>query len=178
VSERIETNRLILHRLSGEDIDLWLAGDRRSLESRTGARFPGKLEAPPLRMGDMEALRALLHEHGEDPVWSTWLMLARNNGAAVGIAGFSRIEETVEADYSVYPALQHIGLATESLRALINWLFESAAVTRLRVTIAPDNTASIRVAEKLGMELVSTGEDPDAGLVLVFELVRSDSIER
>jgi RimJ/RimL family protein N-acetyltransferase len=105
-------------------------------------------------------------------------MLARNNGAAVGIAGFSRIEETVEADYSVYPALQHIGLATESLRALINWLFESAAVTRLRVTIAPDNTASIRVAEKLGMELVSTGEDPDAGLVLVFELVRSDSIER
>jgi hypothetical protein len=61
MSERLETDRLVLHRLSGEDIDLWLAGERSRLETRTGARFPGRLEAPPLCLGDMEAIRNLLH---------------------------------------------------------------------------------------------------------------------
>jgi hypothetical protein len=67
-------------------------------------------------------------------------MLAQNNGAAVGIAGFRRIEETVEAGYSVYPALQRIGLATEGLHALVEWLFDQADISRLRATIQPDNT--------------------------------------
>ena len=51
-------------------------------------------------------------------------MLARTNGAAVGIAGFSRTEDAVVTGYSVYPALRRIGLATEGLQALVAWLFE------------------------------------------------------
>ena len=43
MSERLETDRLILHRLTGDDVDAWLAGDRFGLENRTGARFPAKL---------------------------------------------------------------------------------------------------------------------------------------
>ena len=173
MSERLETNRLILHRLSGDDVDAWLAGDRRGLETRTGGRFPAKLEAPPLFMEDMGSIRQGLREHEDDPTWSSWLMLARNNGAAVGIAGFSRAEDAVVAGYSVYPALQRLGLATEGLLALVEWLFEHADVRRLRATIPPDNAPSARVAEKLGMELVGSDEDPQAGPVLVYELSRN-----
>jgi RimJ/RimL family protein N-acetyltransferase len=174
--ERMETDRLVLHRLNAEDMDLWLIGDRLRLESRTRARFPARLEAPPLCIGDMEAIRDLLHQHGDDPVWSTWLMVARNNDAAVGIAGFSRIEEIVEAGYSIYPALQRIGLATEGLNALIEWLFDHTDISALRAAISPNNTPSVRVAEKLGMRLVGTGEDLDTGSVLVYELIRAAPI--
>jgi RimJ/RimL family protein N-acetyltransferase len=105
-------------------------------------------------------------------------MLARNNGAAVGIAGFSRSEDAVVTGYSVYPALQRLGLATEGLQALVEWLFENADVSRLRATIPPDNTPSVRVAEKLGMELVGKDEDPQAGSVLVYELSRNGPAEK
>jgi RimJ/RimL family protein N-acetyltransferase len=178
VSERLETNRLILHRLSGDDVDAWLAGDRRALETRTGGRFPAKLEAPPLFGEDMETIREGLRQHQDDPTWSSWLMLARNNGAAVGIAGFSRSEEAVVTGYSVYPALQRMGLATEGLQALVSWLFEHTDVSRLRATVPPDNAPSARVAEKLGMELVGKGEDPQVGTVLVYELTRNGPTER
>jgi RimJ/RimL family protein N-acetyltransferase len=66
-----------------------------------------------------------------------------------------------------------MGLATEGLLALVEWLFEHADVGRLRATMPPDNAPSVRVAEKLGMELVGKDYHPQAGPVLVYELSRN-----
>jgi ribosomal-protein-alanine N-acetyltransferase len=172
MKERLETGRLILHRLEADDFDAWLEGNRIDLESRTGARFPAAMEPPPLFRDDMPAIRDRLRRAGGEPAASTWLMLARSNGAAVGIAGFSRSDETVVTGYSVYPALQRMGLATEGLQALLDWLFEQSGVERVRATIPPDNAPSIRVAEKLGVQLVGKGEDPQVGEVLHYEVGR------
>lgn len=172
MSERLETGRLILHRLEADDFDAWLEGNRITLENRTGARFPAAMEPPPLVGDDMPAIRDLLRRYGGDPTWSSWLMLARSNGAAVGLAAFSQSEGVVLAGYSVYPALQRMGLATEGLQALLSWLFGQSGVDRVRATIPPDNAPSIRVAEKVGMQLVGKGQDPQAGVVLVYELTR------
>src|SRR2546421_9385351 len=172
MKERLETGRLILHRLEADDFDAWLEGNRMNLENRTGARFPAKMQAPPLFEKDMPAIRDQLRRSGGDPAASTWLMLARSNRAAVGIAGFSQSEGAVVTGYSVYPALQRMGLATEGLQALLAWLFEQSGVERVRATIPPHNAPSIRVAEKLGMQLVGRGEDPQVGEVLLYELGR------
>jgi RimJ/RimL family protein N-acetyltransferase len=177
VRERLETDRLILHRLAGDDLDAWLAGDRIRLEGRTGGRFPATLEPPPLFQENLPAVRDLLHAHAEEPAWSSWLMLARANGAAVGIAGFAEVGDAVVTGYSIYPPLQRQGLATEAMRALVEWLLGQRGETRLRATIPPDNTASVRVAEKLGMELVGNGEDQDARPVLIYELPPAASPE-
>ena len=173
MNERLETGRLILHRLEADDFDAWLQGNRILLENRTGARFPAAMEPPPLLGGDMPAIRDLLRRSGGDPTVSSWLMLARSNRAAVGIVGFSQTEGAVLAGYSVYPALRRMGLATEGLQALLAWLFDQSGVDRVRATIPPDNIPSIRVAEKLGMELVGKGEDPEVGEVLLYEVRRS-----
>jgi ribosomal-protein-alanine N-acetyltransferase len=172
MKERLETDRLILHRLEADDFDAWLDGNRIVLENRTGARFPAAMEPPPLFGEDMPAIRDGLRNSGGDPAQSTWLMLARSNRAAVGIAGFSQSQDVVLTGYSVYPALQRMGLATEGLQALLDWLFERSRVERVRATIPPDNAPSIRVAEKLGMELVGKGEDPQVGEVLLYEVGR------
>jgi ribosomal-protein-alanine N-acetyltransferase len=172
MKERLETDRLILHRLEADDFDAWLQGNRIDLENRTGARFPAAMEPPPLFEDDMPALRDQLRRSSDDPTVSTWLMLARSNGAAVGIAGFSRSGDAVLTGYSVYPSLRRIGLATEGLQALLDWLFERSGVERVRAAIPPDNAPSIRVAEKVGMQLVGRAEDPQAGEVLHYEVGR------
>jgi [ribosomal protein S5]-alanine N-acetyltransferase len=171
MTDRLETGRLILHRLEADDFDAWLEGNRIALENRTGARFPAAMEPPPL-FDDMAAVRDLLRRHQDEPTWSSWLMLARSNRAAVGIAGFARSEDAVVTGYSVYPALRRMGLATEGLQALLSWLFERADVNRVRAIIPPDNAPSIRVAEKVGMQLVGRSQDPEVGEVLVYELSR------
>ena len=176
MTDRLETGRLILHRLHADGLDAWLGGNRITLENRTGARFPAAMEPPPL-FDDMAALRDLLRRYAGDPAWSSWLMVARTNGAAAGMAGFGRSEGAVVAGYSVYPALQRMGLATEGLQALLAWLFEQSDVDRVRVTMPPDNAPSIRVAEKLGMQLVGKGQDEEAGEVLVYELPREQAAE-
>ena len=177
MTDRLETGRLILHRLEADDIDAWLEGNRITLENRTGGRFPAAMEPPPL-FDDMSALRDLLRRYGGDPTWSSWLMLARTNGAAVGMAGFGRSEGAVVAGYAVYPALQRMGLATEGLQALLGWLFRQSDVERVRVTMPPDNAPSIRVAEKLGMQLVGKAQDDRSGEVLVYELPRQEAEAR
>jgi RimJ/RimL family protein N-acetyltransferase len=174
MKERLETGRLILHRLEADDFDAWLEGNRINLENRTGARFPAKMQAPPLFEEDMPAIRDQLRRSGGHPAASTWLMLARSNRAAVGIAGFSQSEGTVVTGYSVYPALQRMGLATEGLQALLAWLFEQSGVDRVRATIPPHNAPSIRVAEKLGMQMVGKSQDPQAGEVLLYEVGRAE----
>jgi RimJ/RimL family protein N-acetyltransferase len=45
------------------------------------------------------------------------------------------------------------GYATETARALVNYLFEELDVHRVFATCDPDNHASIRVLEKVGMRL-------------------------
>lgn len=172
MKERLETDRLILHRLEADDFDAWLEGNRIDLENRTGARFPAAMEPPPLFGEDMPAIRDGLRSSAGDPARSTWLLLARSNGAAVGIAGFSPSQDAVLTGYSIYPALRRMGLATEGVQALLDWLFESSEVERVRARIPPDNTPSIRVAEKVGMELVGKGEDPQVGEVLHYEVGR------
>jgi RimJ/RimL family protein N-acetyltransferase len=172
MKERLETGRLILHRLEADDLDAWLRGNRIELENRTGARFPAAMEPPPLVGEDMETMRDQLRGSAGDPTASSWLMLARSNGAAVGIAGFGHGGDVVLTGYSVYPSLQRMGLATEGLQALLRWLFDETGVERVRATIPPGNAPSIRVAEKLGMQLVGKGEDPQVGEVLHYEVDR------
>jgi [ribosomal protein S5]-alanine N-acetyltransferase len=172
MSERVETKRLVLRRLTEEDFRLWLSGDRSSLQDRTGARFPAWLEMPPLLLEELETIGRDLRERGDDPAYSVWLMLARSNGAAAGVVRFSRVDEAVETSYSIYPVLQRIGLATEGVGALMAWLFQRVDVWRLRAKVMPDNPFSIRVAEKLGMHLMARDEAPGAGATLTYELVR------
>ena len=44
------------------------------------------------------------------------------------------------------------GIATEAVRLLTDWAFASLAIARIQLRINPDNSASIRVAEKTGYQ--------------------------
>lgn len=56
-----------------------------------------------------------------------------------------------ELTYVLHPAHQGKGYATEAVRALICYAFSTLRLHRLTATIFADHTASIKVAERVGM---------------------------
>ncbi len=59
--------------------------------------------------------------------------------------------ETFEIGWAIAPAHQGKGYATEAARALMDYSFRSLNAHRVVVTCQPENPASWRVAEKLGL---------------------------
>ncbi len=55
--------------------------------------------------------------------------------------------------WSIAPRYQRRGFATEVGRALVDWAFSALHLGRIVATTSYDNTASIRVMEKLGMRI-------------------------
>jgi GNAT superfamily N-acetyltransferase len=55
--------------------------------------------------------------------------------------------------WSISPSYQRRGFATEAGRALVDWAFSVLHLGRIIATTRYDNTASIRVMEKLGMRI-------------------------
>mgnify|MGYP005749167777 CR=1 FL=1 len=104
--------------------------------------------------------------------WGVWFVELKEDGTTIGDVGFKgkpTEEGTVEIGYGISPNVQNKGYATESVDALIQWAFSTEAVTRIIAECLEDNTPSIKVLKKLGMELV--GKD---GMMLKWEMSRGD----
>jgi RimJ/RimL family protein N-acetyltransferase len=56
----------------------------------------------------------------------------------------------VELGYTIFPMYRHRGIATEAVRALINWAQGTGEVGALLAAVAVDNTSSVRVLECVG----------------------------
>jgi ribosomal-protein-alanine N-acetyltransferase len=86
-----------------------------------------------------------------------WAMILKQSGELIGDCGLirQRIEqvEEVEIGYHVRRDLWNHGLATEAAAACRDYGFARLSVDRLISLIRPENLASRRVAEKIGMRL-------------------------
>ncbi len=169
--EPIETARLTLRPFSVAIIDALLAGDRERLEVLSCGRFPEPLQPPPLMDDALTFMREQMLAAPE--AWPAWYAIERVRGLVVcaGGAGFGGGEDgVVVLGYSVYPAFEGRGFATEFAAALIEWVRARPGVTAVEATIPPWNAGSVRVAEKLGMRLAGTAQDDEVGEVLVYRL--------
>lgn len=132
-------------------------GVGRLLDVRIPAGWPNADEA--------EILPTLADGLDRDPSlldWGMHLFLHTADRALVGAGGLQgRPDETgaVEIGYGIAPEHQGHGYATEGAWALIAWAFGQPEVRRVIAGVAADNSASIRVLEKIGMERVA----PSAG---------------
>ena len=79
---------------------------------------------------------------------------------------------TCSIAYGVEEMSQGKGYATEALRASISWALEQPECRRIRASTSKWHKRSMRVLEKVGMTCVGEREDPDAGMMLVYEISR------
>ena len=135
--------------------------DRAALEALLGVRVPDDWPAEDLR-DFLPIYDRIVDAQAARQGWGIWLMLAPAEHALVGDIGFKGPPDdlrTAEIGYSVLPAFQGRGYATEAAQALVAWGLAQPSVRRIVANCQADNAASIRVLEKAGMR--QTGRDRD-----------------
>jgi RimJ/RimL family protein N-acetyltransferase len=67
----------------------------------------------------------------------------------------------IKVGYTIDPAAQGRGYATEAVSALVRYAFDVLGADVVRAYASADNAPSIRVAEKVGLRLVERFEGRD-----------------
>jgi RimJ/RimL family protein N-acetyltransferase len=84
--------------------------------------------------------------------WVLWPVVHRASAELIGFCGFDDgFAPEVEIGWRLLPDYWGRGLATEAARAVMDYGFRAFGFPRLISVAQPENRASIRVMEKLGM---------------------------
>jgi RimJ/RimL family protein N-acetyltransferase len=144
----LETARLTLRRLTPDDAPFMLAllndedflrnvGDRgaRTIDDTRTYILNG-----PMAMYD-------IYGHG------LYLAVERNSGEAIGICGLLKRDslDDVDIGFAFLPEARGQGYAVESAAAVLAYGRDVLGLARVVAIVRPDNAASIRVLEKIGM---------------------------
>jgi RimJ/RimL family protein N-acetyltransferase len=154
--EPIGTERLVLRRSRPEDAEA-IAAYRSDPEVH---RYQG------WERTDAEGVRAEIVEmmgraSGAPGGWIQFSVEERETGGLVGDIGLSLADGepgVIKVGYTMSPAFQGRGYATEAVGALIDYAFDTLGADTVRAYASAENIASIRVAEKVGMQLVERYE--------------------
>ena len=154
----LETSRLLLREFDEGDVAaFYVLGSDPAIIRYT--RDPGggfrsvEQAAEVLRSHPLADYR----EHG----FGRWACVLRESGAVVGFAGLKRLPQLGEVDigYRFLPAHWGAGLATEAGRAVLRYGFGPLGLRRVIGLVEPDNVASVRVLEKLGLRADGAFDD-------------------
>ena len=109
----------------------------------------------------------------------------RESGAMVGWAGLAvphflpEVLPAVEVGWRLSRSVWGRGLATEAGEAAVRWGFTGGGLDRIVSIFEPENVASGKVMEHLGMTPYLTTTHPERGeTIVVTELTRDDWRER
>jgi len=169
----LRTERLTLRRLVPDDLDR-LA--ELYADPQVRRYFP---DGTRTREETREELEWFLEGHPRRPELGLWATDLNDGGAFVGRCGLLPWtidgREEVELAYLLDKAYWGRGLATEAARGIVRHAFDDLGLTRLISLIDPDNAASQRVAERIGMRLERRvdGIDGDGIATWIYALERA-----
>ena len=147
----LETNRLILRHQVPTDLD-----DLYALYCDPNVRryIP---DAPRTYEQAKEELEWFMNGHPRHPELGLWATIHKETGKFIGRCGLLpwtiEGQQEVEVAYTLAQDYWGQGLATEAAKGILQYGFEQLHLSRLICLIDPENIASQRVAEKIGMTL-------------------------
>jgi aminoglycoside 6'-N-acetyltransferase len=101
---------------------------------------------------------------GEHGGWVQFTVEEHATGQLVGDVGLSNADGepgVIKVGYTIAPAFQGRGFATEAVGALVSYAFEALGAEVVRAYADAENAPSIRVMEKVGMRLIERFEGND-----------------
>ncbi len=166
--EEIVTPRLALIAITQDSVRSEQAKDHR-LGTITAARVPAEWPPEHWEPHVFEILLKQFAEDAEGPAWNRYIVLRDPEGGRTLIGtlgGFRSVERPGECEigYSVLPAFQMRGYATEAAQAFIAWVLKQPSIQTITAQTFPELTASIRVLKKCGMSLDGPGYEDRAVL--------------
>jgi RimJ/RimL family protein N-acetyltransferase len=147
----LETTRLILRHQVIEDLDdLWALYQNPNITRH----IP---DAPRSREEAREELEWHMHGHPRRPELGLWGTIHKETGRFIGRCGLLPWEiegvQEVEVAYTISEDFWGKGLASEAARGIVQYAFDDLNLTRLVCLIEPENIASQKVAQRMGMRL-------------------------
>jgi RimJ/RimL family protein N-acetyltransferase len=142
----ITTDRLLLRPVTLDDADALFGVYADASVMREIVGGPRDWQATLARIGQMV-------EHQEQYGFSRWAGVERSTGMVIGHAGIQCWPDLPDPElgYTLGRRWWGRGYATEAARAWLGYAFGELGLGTVMLLVTPTNTASIRVAEKIGM---------------------------
>ena len=161
----LETKRLVLRHLELTDLEALFA-------LYSDPEVKRYIPDAPLTLAEAKKeLEWFLNGHPKHPELGLWATIHKETGQFIGRCGLLPWEidgrSEVEVAYLIDKAHWGQGLGTEAAQAILDYGFENLRLSRLICLIERENSASMRVAEKIGMTLEREGAD-EHGPFLLF----------
>jgi RimJ/RimL family protein N-acetyltransferase len=170
----LETDRLILRRWHEDDLEP-LA---RVFAKPEVWWFPFKRGRTTEETADFLSRK---RQEWDERGWSQWAVVHKADRALIGYVGLCppdflpEVMPTVEVGWRLDPDYWGRGLATEGGRASLRFGFEVLGLEEIVSIHEPENVASGRVMERLGMLVDRDTTHPELGVPLrVYKLRRED----
>ena len=144
----IETERLHLRQITSADLDDWA---EHIFADPDVIRFMPKRDMTPRQRAEraFNNYNRLWEEHGI----GGWAITDKRNGEFIGGMEIEYLDDTNEYElgYCLSKRNWGRGIATEAARAVVRFGFENANLERIIAVVIPENTASWKVLEHIGM---------------------------
>jgi ribosomal-protein-alanine N-acetyltransferase len=110
---------------------------------------------PDPSLEDTRRRLAYFAEHQQAHGFSKWVILQADSGMAIGDSGLLVLEEYgwIDLGFRLAQPYWGQGLATEAASAWVRVALDELHLKRLGAFVHPKNAASIRVLEKLGLQV-------------------------
>lgn len=155
----LETERLLLRQFSTDDADFIL----RLLNEPSFIQNIGDRGVRTLEDARSYILRVPIASY-EKNGFGLYLVILKKSGASIGMCGLIRREalEDVDIGYAFLPEYWSKGYAVEAAQAVKEYARDVIGLKRLVAITDPENQASIRVLEKIGLrfeKMIRLSED-------------------
>jgi ribosomal-protein-alanine N-acetyltransferase len=164
----LETDRLILRMFTPNDLDL-LDG---IFSNPNVMKYLG-LQGEPMSRTHTETALFSIIKHWERHGFGRWAVISKEDQKLIGCAGLRSYEGIAELVYLIDEPYWGQGLATEIAVGCLNFGFEKHNFEKIIAFARPENTASRKVMEKIGMSFVDEKVVFDV-FVVQYELLVKD----
>lgn len=150
---RVETERLLMLPMSFEFMNALLENRPTELEEQGYTLSEGWINLEVLNYVDI--LRSLMPKDRVIDGFYTWVIIEKHTRRIIGDVGFKGQPSelgVVDIGYGLAPAERGRHYATEAVRAMLSWVFSQPGIRRVSAECMDDNTPSIRILTKMGMQ--------------------------
>jgi ribosomal-protein-alanine N-acetyltransferase len=144
----IETERLLLRQFTPADLEIY--AERIFADPDVTQFLPKRDISPQERAG---RVLKKFGEHWQQHGFGDWAVTDKADGQLMGHCGLNYVPEAgeVEVEYALAKAYWGRGIASEAARASVCYGFETLSLPRIIALADPQNIASRRVMEKIGL---------------------------
>lgn len=160
-----ETERIICRRLLPSDIDEMYA----VYSDADAMRWVD--DGQPIQMDECSQWLVVTQNNYELRGYGMSTLVSREDGAVIGFCGLVHPDNQheVEIKYALHRRFWGAGLATEAVKAMLEYGRREFQISEVIATVASANIASRRVLLKSGMEESASLCEDDASSIVVFK---------